>query len=168
MINLKGKSFGDWTVLRESGRTSDRRVSWLCECACGTKRKVNSGNLMHGGSLGCGCTKKGLRLRPFESLYRVLRKEAIRRGIEFRLTYEGFLLLVAQKSCSYCGCAIKWSEYRVTKNGSAYNLDRKNNSLGYSRSNCVVCCSRCNRAKSDHFTYDEWKKIGGLIRTWRT
>ena len=29
-------------------------------------------------------------------------------------------------------------------------IDRVNNNLGYSKSNCVACCTFCNYAKSDH------------------
>ena len=35
-----------------------------------------------------------------------------------------------------------------------YNLDRKDNSIGYSKNNCVVCCSTCNYIKGDKFTYE--------------
>jgi hypothetical protein len=47
---------------------------WICRCVCGTVRPVTSRNLLHGGSLGCGCTKKGLRLRPYEALYNTIRR----------------------------------------------------------------------------------------------
>lgn len=35
-----------------------------------------------------------------------------------------------------------------------------NNSTGYSKENCVVCCSVCNTFKSDKFTYTEMLKLG--------
>lgn len=47
---------------------------------------------------------------------------------------------------------------------SASNLDRKDNSRGYDIDNVVVCCGRCNYAKGSHFTHDEWKKIGIVIK----
>lgn len=33
--NLKGQVFGRLTVLEENGRTSDNRILWKCQCACG-------------------------------------------------------------------------------------------------------------------------------------
>lgn len=166
MINLLGRTFGDWSVLQEAGRDTDRCVLWLCRCVCGVERPVNSRNLLHGGSLGCGCTKKGLRLRPYEALYNTIKRLNPDKGI--KLTYEEFVGFTKLTQCHYCGANIRWAEFDIIRNGSNYNLDRKDNSLGYSRSNCVVCCPRCNRAKSNHFTYEEWVQIGDLIRSWRT
>lgn len=30
-----------------------------------------------------------------------------------------------------------------------------------------TCCARCNWSKGDQFTYEEWKQIGDLIRSWK-
>ena len=47
---------------------------------------------------------------------------------------------------------------------TAYNLDRKDSIKGYTKENCVVCCKRCNRAKSNLFSYEEWLEIGKFIQ----
>lgn len=57
--------------------------------------------------------------------------------------------------------------YNPDKNGGAYYLDRKNNDRGYEKGNLVVCCTRCNRGKSDQFSYEEWVEIGKTIRQLR-
>jgi hypothetical protein len=49
-INLKGMSFGRWTVLDFS-----RDSFWKCVCSCGNIKTVNGGNLRSGKSLSCGC-----------------------------------------------------------------------------------------------------------------
>lgn len=49
--------------------------------------------------------------------------------------------------------------------GCAYYLDRKDSFEGYSVENCVVCCSRCNQAKSNFFTYEQWVEIGKVIKS---
>lgn len=71
------------------------------------------------------------------------------------------------KNCHYCGADIFWAEYNTNTNGSNYNLDRKDNAIGYSKENCVACCGRCNESKSNHFTYEQFVQIGDLIRSWR-
>jgi len=167
LIDLTGKVFGNWTVLHRKGRsTKDRHITWWCRCICGTEREVHGGNLMHGGSLGCGCTKERRRLRPYEALYRTIQRENEDKLVE--LTYEEFLDFTKIKQCHYCEAPVEWTEFHLVRNGSRYNLDRKDNSIGYSKENCVVCCKRCNRIKSDHLTYEQMLQIGALIRTWPT
>jgi hypothetical protein len=162
--DITERSFGDWTVLSLHGRGADRHPTWLCRCVCGVERVVSGGNLRAGGSLGCGCTKRGLRLRPYEALYNSI--EPASKGRPVALSFEEFLTFIIIGQCHYCGAEVRWSEHHITRNGSAYNLDRKDNSIGYTKENCVVCCPRCNRSKSDHFTYAEWVQIGALIRSW--
>jgi hypothetical protein len=58
-------------------------------------------------------------------------------------------------------------EYRRAGGGTASNLDRKDSAKPYEMGNIVVCCRRCNYAKNTFFTYDEWKQIGTLIRSWK-
>ena len=58
IIELKGKTFGLWTVLEESGRTKNQQVRWLCKCLCGIERIVNSLDLTSGKSRSCGCSRK--------------------------------------------------------------------------------------------------------------
>jgi hypothetical protein len=80
-----------------------------------------------------------------------------------------FLEFTNIKNCHYCNGDINWSEYQSInfQKSQAYNLDRKDNNLGYTKDNCVVCCGRCNLSKGDRFTYDNWKQIGEVIKSWR-
>jgi hypothetical protein len=83
------------------------------------------------------------------------------------IAYEDYLRFVDQP-CHYCNALLDWQPHALrTKNGAVYYIDRKDNALGYTRSNSVACCSRCNRAKGEDFTYEEWVVIGKLIRQWR-
>lgn len=170
MIDLTGKQFGQWKVLGQAIKKVKDKWNdtwWFCECSCTHTRTVRGKNLRNGGSLGCGCSKKRKRLRSFEALYNVLVRDTDRRNrtLSVDLSYEEFLTFVKIKKCHYCKAQVEWAEFNVA--GKArHNLDRVDNSKGYSRDNCVVCCKRCNMAKGDRFTYDEWKSIGRLIQTW--
>src|SRR5208337_5284248 len=77
-----------------------------------------------------------------------------------------FVTYTYTKACHYCYAPIYWCrENRMhTRGGSSYYLDRTNSALGYSKENCVVCCTRCNRGKSDLFTYDEWWAMTEVFR----
>jgi 5-methylcytosine-specific restriction endonuclease McrA len=44
--------------------------------------------------------------------------------------------------------------------GWTLEIDRKIPYLEYTEDNCVTCCYWCNNAKTDEFSYDEFKKIG--------
>jgi len=56
------------------------------------------------------------------------------------------------KECSYCGeTEIKMS------------LDRKDNSIGHTKENCVPCCVRCNYLRRD-MPYEAWIELADSMR----
>lgn len=59
-IDITGKTFGRWTVLRMSSRNGRRR-HWECICTCGAVKAVNQDNLTRGLSKSCGCLNSELR-----------------------------------------------------------------------------------------------------------
>ena len=68
--------------------------------------------------------------------YREYKASARQRKIEWKLTHKDFKK-IWQRPCIYCGTEIK-----------TIGVDRINNSLGYTKENCVPCCTRCNKMKS--------------------
>ena len=73
--------------------------------------------------------------------------------------------------CHYCGIEEKyfptlWGDtfYGGIKRGRILEIDRMDNSLGHHVTNCVLACALCNMAKSDKFTYEEFKRVGDVIR----
>jgi 5-methylcytosine-specific restriction endonuclease McrA len=170
-ILLPGTRFGEWTVLSHAGFRKSRAF-FMCRCSCGTEKVVKAYNLRKGISKNCGCVNLSeRRIRPFESLYRMARASATKRGRrEFALSYEEFVEFTNIHDCHYCGAPVVWMKYSPGKRRTSarYNLDRKDGAGGYVRENLVVCCKRCNWAKNNHFTYAEWLEIGQLIRTWAT
>ncbi len=83
------------------------------------------------------------------------KRRAKDRGIKFELTFEEFCHLRAYKDekCFYCGIT----------NGP-FSVDRLDNTKGYSVSNCVVACFRCNKIKSSEFVAEEMKILGRALR----
>lgn len=53
---------------------------------------------------------------------------------------------------------VERKETVVIKGNDIVKMDRE-----YSLENCVLACALCNMAKSDKFTYDEFKKAGKVI-----
>ena len=78
--------------------------------------------------------------------YSEKRKDAKKRGLDFKLTLEDFHDFY-KTPCHYCGDDI----------GSVH-LDRKDSSKGYVIDNVVSCCHRCNIHKSVK-SYEEFLKV---------
>ena len=58
-LDLTGKKFGKWTVLKEAPRkTKSSHTRWICRCECGTVREVDGGHLTQHTSISCGCSRK--------------------------------------------------------------------------------------------------------------
>lgn len=60
-IDLTGKKFGRWTVIRRDVDTRYKHPQFLCRCECGEERVVKSQTLRHGESKSCGCYNKEVR-----------------------------------------------------------------------------------------------------------
>lgn len=61
LIDLTGKRFGRWTVVKkaESKIIGEKPVVfWKCKCDCGTERDVEGKSLRSGASESCGCLQK--------------------------------------------------------------------------------------------------------------
>lgn len=59
LVDLTGKTFGSWLVLRRSHRRErGRGAFWLCRCICGLEVAVVGGNLRSGISTNCGCLRE--------------------------------------------------------------------------------------------------------------
>lgn len=54
-IDLVGQRFSKLVVLSEAGRTSDGKVTWLCQCDCGNTKIVSGRHLRRGSVKACGC-----------------------------------------------------------------------------------------------------------------
>ena len=57
-IDLTGQPFGRLIVIREYGRAKDGQVTWLCRCECGGEVVVKAGNLRSGNTQSCGCLQR--------------------------------------------------------------------------------------------------------------
>lgn len=125
---------------------------------CNELCRVQTQHLKKARGLCRRCVQKGL---PYEAKYNELKKSCRKRKINLTITYEEFLEFTKILNCHYCLDKIEWHPFtRDIKNYSvvsrSYKLDRKNNDLGYLNENCVVCCWKCNSAKGDRYSYEEW------------
>jgi hypothetical protein len=164
-----GQTINNRTVIRFSHWSKGNDPLWSVRCKCGTEFDSLTQDLKR--SECRGCWNISHRKRPFESLYNAFVQKASKR-YEVTITYAEFVEFTVTKSCYYCDHPVEWLEWQTRKKGKlyrghVYNLDRTDNSIGYTKENCVVCCKRCNFGKGTDFTHDEWKQLGAVIRTWK-
>lgn len=167
-LELAGKVFGRLTALHDSGTKYFSNRVWTCQCSCGNIVDVPAAKLVSGHTKSCGClladTLSAIkRIRPFEALYNKFVLNNRQRQL-VDLSYEEFVHFTKEDKCVYCGDKVVWTEHNASVN-SQYNLDRVDNSKGYTNDNCVVCCGICNRMKGV-LTFDEFiervRKISGV------
>ena len=100
------------------------------------------------------------------TLISIYKSNARKRDVPFDLTYIQFETLV-DSECYFCGDTGGNTLRKRGYNDYSYTgIDRIDNSVGYLPSNCISCCSWCNRAKNNgtlaNFV-DKCKKITSRI-----
>ncbi len=167
--DLIGKQFGSLTIIGGQFFTradTIRTWKWEYKCACGTQGYTTTRNLIAGYSKSCGCQR--FKTKPYESLYKRLKRSALRRKLEFEISFEQFKEFINKnKICHYCNSLLEWNERLGPKRQFSYNIDRKDVHHGYILDNCVPCCVRCNIGKSYYWTYEEWYVMTEPFRTGR-
>lgn len=161
---ILGHRFGKLIVEKFVG--SDKRHNAICQCLCdcGNRKNILAYRLTCGVTKSCGCVKSLRLLRPYECLYRQLHITAKNTKRDIDITFEDFLKFVEVEKCHYCETEIKWEPFNHGGKNQGYHLDRKNNDVGYLKTNCVVCCRVCNFVKGNQFTYAEMKELGMSIK----
>lgn len=169
--DLVGKQFGPIKVLafvrykpinstRRGGHPRQTTV-WTVQCTnCGRISDMDRGNLKTRNS--CRCLLRPAGYTGFFILYKRYKVEAERRGLAFLLSEDTFQDLTVSK-CHYCGrtpsnqASSMPLEVSTMEHGIyLYNgIDRMDNTVGYTPSNCVPCCTMCNLSKRD-IDYDKF------------
>lgn len=173
-IDKTGCKYGRLIVLKEGPKASDGKIQWHCKCICGNQILARGNNLSKGHTQSCGCIRSELlntvKLESKENrpntaarkYIRDYRRSAHFRKYEWDLTDEQ-TIFIALGDCHYCGIKpIKPVTIYNTKKRQTIitdllvnGIDRKDNNLGYTTSNCVPCCTICNYAKRN-MTYEEF------------
>lgn len=78
------------------------------------------------------------------TLYNNYKKSAIKRGYSFELSTDSFSRII-KNNCYYCNTQPKQVIGDLVYNG----IDRLENDKGYNIENCLACCGKCNKMKSD-------------------
>lgn len=134
-----------------------------CLC-CDNEIKVQYGGLKTHSGKCRRCTQLGV---PYAHIYNELKNHKNTK-VDVSLSFDEFLQIIATSQCHYCDTKVVFNPYsKLMGKGlsRAYQLDRKDNKIGYTFDNCVVCCWECNRLKSDRFTYDEFIQLSPILKS---
>lgn len=139
-INYEGKRYGLLTVVRRTESTKSGVAQWVCKCECGNEIVLPSYTLKRGTVKDCGCvtrphynTTHGASNTKLYNMWKLMlyrcenpKNNAYKyygqRGLQVCEEWHDFLAFK------------KWAE--ETKPKGDYTLDRIDNNLGYSPSNC--------------------------------
>jgi len=165
--DVLGKTFGDLTVIKRLENSNDNNARrWFCVCSCGREKIVKTHYLTSGKIRNCGCKRVKYTDRSIPVINRLLynyKRNAKIKKRKFSLSRGQFITITSSK-CHYCGsfpANIASDNLKGNKSSYTYNgIDRKNSSEGYTVSNSLPCCKKCNFTKGDK-SYDEflsWKK----------
>lgn len=163
--NLAGERFGKLIVIEKLNRRyispgGKKHILWKCKCDCGEETTLTTNVLCMNRTRSCGCmflTEEGIKRRANGNikeragaveLFGSYKRNAKKRNHKFELTLEECEILFTGK-CHYCNVepsmVMLKSAIPYTYNG----IDRKDNTLGYTKENSLSCCKVCNRAKVD-------------------
>ena len=136
---------------RKDGR---KQIRGMFLCDCGNKKEIALCAVSSRKQKACGCgifaaNKLKVGEAAFNQLFRDYKWGAKRRKHDFNLTIDEFRELT-KSNCFYCGTVPSqlYKPHDRGNGGYIYNgIDRIDNSIGYTKDNCISCCGICNLCK---------------------
>lgn len=170
-LDLTGKTFDKLTIIKREENDKKHNTVWLCQCECGTQKKI-TGNYLRkkiNTIKSCGCSRiygpppKDYGQVAFKSVMTGYKIGAKKRGLPFLLTEYQFKHLTSS-DCNYCGLSPRTICKKGMNGQYIYNgIDRVDSQLGYSIDNCVPCCKKCNWSKSNDTSEEFFTWVNRLI-----
>ena len=153
-IDLSGKTFSGWTVIRRT-ENRGRRTMWECVCVCGAKRDVQAESLTSGKSASCGCISReatsqrskthGMRhTREWNTWNRMIQRCTNKKNPAFK-DYGGRGIFVCERWLNSFE-----NFYADMGDSNGLQIDRINNNGNYEPGNCrwTTCKQNCRNRRN--------------------
>jgi hypothetical protein len=173
--DFSGQKFGRLTAIKPAERNHRGKTQWICRCDCGNQHITQTTNLTSGDTKSCGCYSKG-KPNNEQGKESSTRLYSIWRGMIRRCNDKSWKHYhrYGGRGISYCK---EWGDFQTFKEWALLNgynkdltLDRVENNLGYSPSNCRWATTRTqniNRRPKKHsskYTGVCWDKGKGKFK----
>ena len=161
--DLSGIKINKLTVIRFIEYRKNKPV-YECKCECGTVKEMPINYVVK--SCGCELEKFRKEILPeraakrnertgveLNTILNSYKQRARKKKIAFDISKKDFEIII-KANCTYCGVEpenyVKLKSKFIKRDKYYYNgIDRVDNSIGYTYTNCVPCCEKCNKAKAD-------------------
>ena len=161
--NIKGKTFGQWYVVRRSTIKS-KNAKWVCICInCSTEKIVIGFTLMNGASKSCGCmgtnNTHNMTHTPTYKTWQMMRQRCENKNAPDFHRYGGRGIKVCSRWASFENF---YNDMGVRPNDRT--LDRINNNGNYESDNCKWATSfeQHQNMSSTKIKRYEWATIKSL------
>lgn len=138
---IPNKYYNNWTVLREENSVGYNRY-FMCECACGTIKKVRLGHLTSGKTTSCGCvrdllaseraTTHGMAGNKTYKSWQHMKERCLNKKCNDWVDYGGRGIAVCERWMKFENFLADMGEKQTPK----HQIDRINNNGNYEPSNC--------------------------------
>ena len=128
-IDLSGKQFGDWIVLKRIAGSV-----WLCKCKCGIEKDVSGSSLTLGKSVrckSCATKKHGLEATKVYNTWSAMKQRCLNSNNKFYHLYGGRGITVCEEWISFEGFL---KDMGIPKKGQS--IGRIDNDGNYCKENC--------------------------------
>lgn len=150
--DLTGQTFGRLTAIEPGYK--NKKIHWLCKCACGNQTTVRSDGLTSGRARSCGCLQKevvtksvvsmntshGLSKSRIYNIYLKMKKRCLNPDDPAYANYGARGITVSEKWMSFEGFLIDmyqpYLEHSSIHGERNTTIERIDNNDGYSKNNC--------------------------------
>lgn len=178
-IEMVGKKFGRWTVIKRSGSNKGSKPMWLCQCECGNQGIINGASLRKGDSTSCRCymrevsTTHGMYKSRLNKTYRGMKQRCLNYKNNRYHYYGGRGITMCEEWLGEIGPVnfINWA----LSNGytDELSIDRIDNEGNYEPSNCrwvnqaAQCRNRGIKTNNKSGAEGVWLRTGRANEAWR-
>ena len=156
-IDLTGRKFGEWTVIKETAnKSSSGNFKWLCRCSCGREFEVDGNALRGGYSTRCvHCVGKLRKTKytgdPIKTVFMGMKQRCYNKNHRAYHHYGGRGISICNKWIDNPESFYAWAY----KNGygKGMSIDRIDNNKSYTPENCrfVPSSKQSRNRRTNHY-----------------